>query len=147
MTAEYNSVTCSLLVLSSLQSCFEARKYMVSALAVGKLQFRLCGDCLCCEWLVAIVYSRYITVYCMCGVAALAVWKLSQCPCESCNFDMVRSRFQYSFVNTNCASMLYSTLLAHGVCALGALVWHEMALLRSLKHIILTSYFAHKMSG
>ena len=36
--------------------------------------------------------------------------------------DMIRSRFQHSFVNTSCASMLYNTLLAYGVCAFGALV-------------------------
>ena len=31
--------------------------------------------------------------------------------------------FNTIIVNTRCASMLYSTLLAHGVCAFGALVF------------------------
>ena len=34
--------------------------------------------------------------------------------------------FNTLIVNTRCASMLYSTLLTHGVCALGALMFLDV---------------------
>ena len=76
----------------------------------------------------------------MCGVYALAMWKLSQYPCEYCNSSCVMavlavlyvsavrtvpraesaySRFQHSFVKYTVGALMFcSRLHTHRVCAL-----------------------------
>ena len=102
----------------------------------------------------------------MCGGAALAVWKLSQYPYESCNSGhvvavlaglhvsalfrpkrikvcLVMTRLDLGFntltVNTRCASILYSTLLANGYVLLEHLFMHFLVTVRFANPLLLAN--------